>query len=162
MSTQDKIEIAGKSVTGEGRPGPLSRRALIRGGAAAMPVILTLQSGAALARSSNLIGPAPPPTDLDGPTLCLDANSVIPLSGQGAKYDLGEPPYARVTAIEQRDYYRNPNSGPDLSEARMCRTGQISYYYQDPDWQQVQVPNGIIVSATALSSFAGSIIITDL
>ena len=163
MSTQDKIEIAGKSVTGEGRPAPLSRRALIRGGAAAMPVILTLQSGAALARSSNLIGAASDgTTDALGRKLCLDTNSVIPVGGNSGKYDLGEPPYAQVTAINDRDYYHNPNFGPDLSEARMCQTGQISYYYQDPDWQQVQVPKGILVSATALSSFAGSIYITDL
>ncbi len=166
MSTQDKIEIAGKSVTGEGRPAPLSRRALIKGGAAAMPVILTLQSGAALARSSNLIGAASyDALDALGRRLCLDTSSVYLVGGNSEKYDLGEPPYARVTAIPDREYYHTrPNAGVPgrVSVADMCESSQIDFYYLDQGWQEVQVPKGILVSATALSSFAGSIYITDL
>ena len=164
MFTQDNKEIASKSVTGEGCPAPLSRRALIKGGAAAMPLILTLQSGAALARSSNLIGATSyDATDALGRTLCLDTSSVYPVGGDTAKYDLGEPPYARVTAISDREYHTEPNSGhTDISAAQMCESSQIGFYYKDRGWQQAQVPQGILVSAAALSSFAGSIYITDL
>lgn len=46
-----------RSATDQGRvmPPPISRRALLRGAATAVPTILTLHSGAALANASNLM-----------------------------------------------------------------------------------------------------------
>ena len=165
MSTQDNIEIVSKSLTGEGRPAPLSRRALIKGGAAAMPVILTLQSGAALARSSNLIGAASyGTTDARGRTLCLDTSSVGPPRGKSEKYDLGEPPYAHVTAISDRDWHTSPNDGVPtrIGPAYMCESSETDFYYLDGGWVRGQVPQGIMVSATALYSFVSYIDITDI
>jgi len=149
-------------------PRSVSRRALLKGTATAMPAILTLQSGAALARSSNLISTTDYKTpDRLGRTLCLDLDSVVPASSDGRVFDLGAPPagpYAEVTAINERDYYAEANKGHGtVDEAQICRDGITAFYQnsQDPAWIQVDAPGGI-VSATALTSFAGNIIVTDL
>jgi hypothetical protein len=92
--------------------------------------------------------------------LCLDTNSVNPAGG-GDVYDVGDPPYARVTAINERDYQRKANNSDPVSEATMCQDGG-AYYYKDSGWQEVRVPQGILVSATALTSFASGIVLTDL
>ncbi len=178
----------------------MHRRALLKGAAITMPMILTLQSGAALARSSNLISASPYGyEDANGRTMCLDLDSVYPAGDYGDKYDLGEPAYGRVSAINDRDYRRSRGARAErVSEKQMCTEGRTYYYkdrswlYSDVDdngattntqsnyygiddrenkrskyggkrgWKEVQVPQGILVSATALSSFAGHIVITDL
>ena len=139
-----------------------SRRAFLKKGATAMPVVLTLQSGAALARSSNLIGAAPAgTTDLSGNTLCLDTSSVYPIGG---KYDLGEPPYARVNVIPDRRYVTVTRRGmQEVSETRVCGGG--TYFYREGGIQRVNLPaNGIVVSATALSSVSirGGVVMTEI
>jgi hypothetical protein len=86
------------------RPKSVSRRALLRGGVTAMPAILTLHSGAALARSSNLIGQAPPgTTDEYGRTLCLDTTGLTQVTEYGTVYDLREPPSGVVNVIPDRN-----------------------------------------------------------
>jgi len=138
----------------------VSRRSILRGTVIAMPAILTLQSGAALARSSNLISASTTAyTDAAGRTLCLDVNSVYPADGSGQVYDVGDPPFAKVNAITDREHFTSPNSA--VSEATMCRDGG-TYLYKDSGWKEVTVPKGILVSATALASFAGGIAITDI
>lgn len=146
----------------------LSRRALLKGSVATMPAILTLHSGAALARSSNLISGTPSYSrDSQGRTLCLDTDSVYPASRRGDIYDLGDPPYARVSAINDRDYWTRPSyhHSDRISESRMCESGG-TYYYRSRwgwgGWRETKVPRGILVSATALTSFASDIVITDL
>lgn len=152
-------------------PGPgvprkaMSRRAILKGSVVSMPAVLTLHSGAALARSSNLIsGTQYGATDAQGRTLCLDLDSVYPASDTRDVYDLGEPPYARVSAINDRDHRFQPNNGSDqASEADMCKNGGTYYYKGDwGGWQETTVPRGMLVSATALTSFASEIVITDL
>lgn len=146
----------------------LSRRAMLKGSMATMPAIMTLHSGAALARSSNLISEAAyATTDADGRTLCLDVDSVYPASDTAHVYDLGDPPYAHVNAINDRDHRLEPHrNAAAISEADMCRNGPGPYYYPSStnwgQWSEVHVKQGVIVSATALSSFAGSVVITDL
>ena len=85
--------------------------------------------------------------------------------------DLGKWPSGSVTAITQRDYrVGDKDSAAAISEAAMCKQGGTFYYqpaatfgYQhDADWHQVNVPRGMMVSATALSSFAGSIRFIDV
>lgn len=149
---------------------PVTRRDLLRRAAVSMPAVLTLQSGAALARSSNLISASTTSyTDDAGRTYCLDVESVYPVDGSRGLYDLGEPPYARIYAINDRDYRAAPDSGaPTISQADFCRSGGPVYVratdvkYTDQGWSQMKVPRGALVSATALSSFAGNIHITDL
>jgi hypothetical protein len=142
-------------------PKSVARRSILKGAMAAAPVIATLPSGAALARSSSLIGSTSPAGALDGSgrTLCLDE-----LSGDrtGTVVDLGTPPSGSVTAITQRDYRTGPRGSADeITEASMCELGG-DFYYQDAGWRTAHVPRGILVSATALSSFAGSIRFTEV
>ena len=86
-------------------PKKMSRRTLLRAGATAMPVILTLQSGEALARSSNLIGAAPAGTrGKGGRALCLETSSLGRVR-DSEKYDLGDPGFATVNALPDADYY---------------------------------------------------------
>ncbi len=79
---------------GDSVPEP-QRRTLVKGAVAAMPFIVTLQSGAALAQSSgNTVTQATPNdmpfTDENGDPICY-----IPVSGDAGnnRFDLGEPPY---------------------------------------------------------------------
>lgn len=141
------------------------RRKLIKGAATTVPMILTLQSGAVLARSSNLISASSEAsaTDMAGNTLCLDANSAIPL--EDGLYDLGEPPRAMVWTIPGGKQYRTlPNSG-SMSEVvtpkQMCERGG-DFYYNEFGWQEVNCPQGMLVSATALSSFSGYVYFQDI
>lgn len=165
MSIKDQ---KGKTEIKDGKSGSLnsvSRRSLLKGTAVAMPAILTLQSGAALARSSNLISTIDYKSpDSLGRTLCLDLDSVVPATRRGNTFDLGAPPagpYAEVTAINERDYYAEANRGSDpVDEAEICRDGMTAYY-QDHGWNRIDAHGGM-VSATALNSFAGSIVVTDL
>jgi hypothetical protein len=142
-------------------PESVARRSILRGALVAAPVIATLHSGAALARSSSLISSTSPSNALDGSgrTLCLDARS-----GElsGTVMDLDTPPSGSVTAIRPRDYRTEPRgSASPISEAEMCARGG-DFYYQSSGWRTANVPRGILVSATALSSFAGSIRFTEV
>lgn len=133
-----------------------------------MPVILSLQSGAALARSSNLISETVEAGSKDslGRYQCLDTASVMPADEGAGMYDLGSPvPSASVTAITERDYFTQPNNGGSsiaVTERTMCANGGTYYHHQSGGWQQVQVPQGILVSSTALMSFAGNVTITEI
>ena len=163
---------------------------MLKGTVKVMPAIVTLQSGAALARSSNMISASSSPsTDRMGRTLCLDANSVQPARGTRHMYDLGEPARGTVYAINERDYRAMPRTdAPKISEARACLEDRTVYYldernswlteWQSSDsdddhgdglnfvykrnWKRARVPRGMLVSATALSSFAGNIIVRDI
>ena len=46
----------------------------------------------------------------------------------------------------------------------MCTNGGSYHYYNynTASWEPVNVPQGMLVSATALSSFAGRITVTDI
>ena len=161
LSGKDVTRVAGKV---REQPAKVSRRALIKGGVTVMPAILTLQSGAALARTSNLISAAAPgTTDGLGRTMCVDTNSVYPAGGSGDVYDLGEPPRAEVNIITDREYHLAKNRGSDqISESAMCEGG--TYWYNDRDgngWQSVELPHrGIVVSSGAMTSIADHVIDT--
>lgn len=146
----------------------LNRRALLRGAPTALPAILTLQSGAALARSSNLIGAAGQAGPDGGKYRCLDFDGI-----SGTKtpkvYDLGDPAMAHVTRIDSdsRYYRENPDehrySDPDrVSPQKMCQQG--GNFYRKDGWRsrKVNVKQGVLVSATALSSFSSGIRYTDV
>ena len=154
--TTKTLEISGQP------PERLSRRALIKGGVTAMPAILTLHSGAALARSSNMISAAPEgTTDGLGRTLCLDKGSVVPADDYLEIYDLGEPPSADVTIIRgpgERKYFARvgKHKRVKISPDAMCERGGKYYWRSNRgDWQQVQVRKGIVVSSGAMASISG-------
>jgi ABC-type Fe3+-hydroxamate transport system substrate-binding protein len=145
----------------------LTRRRLLKSAIATAPAIVTLPSGAALARSSNLITASSPAEALDafGNTLCLDLNSGTIISGDGFEdaLDLGDPPEGYVTAISPRQYFISREADPAnvVSETEMCELGG-TFHYQNPDWVEVHVPQGMLVSATALASFGGYLAITEI
>jgi len=135
-----------------GVDGPaLNRRRLLKVAVATAPAIATLSSGAALARSSNIIGPTTGPgTDALNRTQCLKFGRAV-----DGMVDLGVPPSGHVTLITEQDYRVSPQgSALTITEKQMCATGG-DFYYQHAGWKTATVPRGIVVSATALSSFAG-------
>jgi len=153
-----------------GVPGPVPgvpaditrRRILMRGGSAAVPMILTLHSGAALARSSNLIGIATGPSE--GSYQCLSENSYTP---DGNKLDLGDNPTLNVTRIStDGTYSREDNNNPSnrVDGRAMCAEGGDFYERVSGGWQQVSVQKGSLVSFAALGSFVGrgTITFTDI
>ncbi len=79
----------------KGNPSEGKRRRLLKG-AVAIPVIMTLHSGAALARTSNLIGEVGIDDDVarneHGDLYCLNHEG----QPDGSKYDLGENPTATL------------------------------------------------------------------
>lgn len=164
MAKKDVKPRSSRNADAEVERNLVSRRLLLKGSVSSLPAILTLHSGAALARSSNLIGAARTASpDANGRTLCLDVDSVYPADGNPYVYDLGEPAYARVTAIHERDYrYRPRWRASGVSEAEMCQNGGTYYYRTGWSWNEAKVSKGVLVSATALSSFAGDIVISDL
>jgi hypothetical protein len=155
-------------------PSVPSRRRVVRGAAAVVPAILTLHSGAALARSSNLISTVADVPDDTDIFHCLDTNSVDHVGG--SVYDLGESGEATVTNIPADRTYYDAAHNP-VSPAEMCQTG--GEFYTDtsaaeatlegkapaePDFLRqsfipmadpgdaVSVPQGGLVSATAFAS----------
>jgi hypothetical protein len=165
LTMTDKTErsVITDSAEKTGRPKSFSRRALIKGGVTAMPAILTLQSGAALARSSNLIGEAP--AGFSDPeathTICVDKSSVTDL-GNGI-YDLGPSRYADATLIDNKhQYYITKSEDYPISARAMCEKGSAAnngpFYWKDrnysPPWRSAELKQGFVVSAGAYSSFA--------
>jgi hypothetical protein len=149
----------------------LSRRMLLRGATAAVPAIMTLKSGAALAQSSNLLGTvrtAYQAVGEGGKVQCLDMASAV--GGTPSQLDLGPNPMLHVQYVTPRQYYRGNWSGKSGDTSRpvaietMCKEGGV-FWYRDwqgwhatvPGYNNQGVEAGFLVSATALSSFASAI-----
>jgi len=145
----------------------VSRRALLSGaGQAAIPAIVTLYSGAALARSSNLIGVNASQGAQQGKYRCLDSSSVYPTEKANV-YDLGEDPMAHVTRIDAtktyyRSDYRGNLTGQQATGDAMCTSGGQYYRKDFSGYKRVTVRKGMLVSATALGSFSNDITYTDV
>ncbi len=135
-----------------------------------MPAILTLQSGAALARSSNLISAAPGSRTRDGDVLCLDTSTADRLDN--GKYDYHDPGYGTVNVIPDEDFYPADRGGRIGRRGRFGRRGRRrdamsadmfcesggSRMFHEGGWHQVDLPsNGIVVSANALNSVSSRV-----
>jgi hypothetical protein len=108
--------------------------------------------------SSTMHGDA---RDSRGRTLCLDRNSGR--REYATRIDLGTPPSGDLAAIKDRDYRVEPKTdAKKVTEGEMCKNGGSYHYYHAGRWKEVKVPKGMMVSATALSSFAGSIYTTEI
>lgn len=163
------------------RPTPvLTRRMVLRGASAVVPTVLTLHSGAALARSSNLISAATNPGPEGGRYHCLDFDGLKPTDNPNV-YDLGNPPYAHVTRIDaQTTYYRIEESSQSsngngavggqrvqVDPQTMCSDGG-TFYRQGATGgfgasnDGFTVKRGALVSAAPLSSFSSGIKYTDV
>lgn len=165
--TEHSVSVSESSVEHQEASTSKGRRALIKGAAGALPMILTLQSGAALARSSNLISSASPESAKDqyGRTLCMDGQSVYPVEGGPDNvYDMGEPPQAVVSAISDRQYYiwSQADGLGEVTTEHVCERGGYYFVKRRWGWGKVYVKRGMLVSATALSSFAGHIQLIDV
>ena len=158
MSKPREMEVKSAPETGVKHPKSISRRALLRGGVTAMPAILTLQSGAALARSSNLISAAPGSRNADDNALCMDTSTADQLTS--GKWDYRDPGYGTVNVIPDADYYPTTESGKSgeaWTAYTFCEAGG-SRKFHDGGWHQVDLPsNGIIVSANALNSVSSRV-----
>lgn len=169
MTTQDE---GTQGSTGE-EPGSAvssGRRALLRGALATVPTVMTLHSGAALARSSNLVGAGPDAGADGGQYRCLDTETVYQTSNPNV-YDLGDPPMAHVTTMRTDvAYYRLENAGSSanlkptdpVTGPTMCREGGTFFRKSGYTSGKVEVKRGVLVSATALASFSGAIRYTDV
>ena len=166
MSDHKETDFSSIPSSGGDVPKAISRRAVLRGGITAMPAILTLQSGAALARSSNLISASSTETvDGLGRTLCLDTNTVEYADGSARIFDLQEPPQpATVNIITPREYHVEANNGsPTISAGEACERGGPIYYKPDSGpWQTINLPQtpraGAVVSSGAMLSMSDHII----
>lgn len=151
-----------------------SRRKLLRGASAALPTILTLQSGAALAQSSNFLGTVTNANEAvgdGGKIQCLDGASAT--GGTSTRLDLGDDPMLHMQYVTPRTYYL-PNAdgtagNPDapVSIEQMCSGGGVYWYQENGTWMSTTpgyngrgVEAGFMVSATAMASFASSIKVT--
>ena len=136
----------------EKAPPKLSRRTLLRAGATAMPVVLTLQSGEALARTSNLIGSAVGSRDENGDVLCLDTTYEDILAS--GKVDIGDDG-ATVYTLPDTDFYPGAGggrSGGSITADMACQDGGF-YKTHDGGWHAANLPQGgVVVSNVALHS----------
>lgn len=143
------------------QPGQVSRRGLLKTGAGALPAVLTLQSGAAFARSSNVITASSfEVMDEMGRTMCIQLDSVIPVDDYSQIYDMGDPPQAVINVLrgeaEGRLYYVQKDDkdiGKDVHPGLACQMG--GQFYVKPakgPWEVVNVPTGIVGSAAAVYS----------
>lgn len=151
-----------------GVPREVSRRSLLSGACkVAVPAIITLGSGSALARSSNLISADNYPAAEQNRYRCLDTSSVY-ATNKPKVYDLGKDPMAHVTRIRSdKDYYalnsQGQRSNKEVKGTKMCTDGG-DFFRKDSGnrYTKVKVRKGVLVSATALSSFASDITYTDV
>lgn len=157
MSDRVERDIASGSAEDSDRKEFNARRALLKGGVAAMPAILTLQSGAALAQSSHMMVHAARPraTDRLGRTMCLDTNSVYPAEGHKTAYSMGSPPKAHINIISDRKYFRGKGRRTGVvRKGEMCRGGTY-WYKENGDWESVDLPyTGIVMSSGSMHSVA--------
>lgn len=159
-----------------GKPSPVSRRAMIRGAATALPAVLTLRSGAALANFSNgyIREALNNPVDSQDRHLCVDLGTVDPVQDRAGFVNLGDPPSADIYAIPtDREYRTEKNNGAQSevkTAAELCYDGNREgegYWYQDQtldEWVNVQVPaeGGFMVTEHSLNSFAAAILSQDI
>lgn len=165
--TEQRVETRNDSAPGIGEErtagpvGMISRRTVLRGATATVPTILTLTSGAALARSSNLIGTI---QQANGDVLCLDPRSTDgPTRRNPNVYDLGSPPYAEVTRIPQANQYRAKDTHKAMTPAEVCRhRGPIEVKYAYGDWVERRHKPGVMVSNAACASFGTRCSVTDI
>ena len=139
---------------------------MLRGASAAVPTILTLSSGAALAATSNLISTV---QTTSGDVMCLKKSSTEgPTLTNPNLYDLGDPPYGEVVNIPSINQYRiKPATGAPTVKTpqQTCLEGGVNQYKTSTtDWTALKspMPQGVMVSNASVASFGTRIIYTDI
>lgn len=161
----DESNISDEPVVQGRESGNLSRRLLLRKAANSAPLVLTLGSGAALARSSNIINASNAP-DEDGNFYCLETD--FNYDGSGS-YDVGMFPtqtiyrypsdltYRRDAGSSAVKLYGAETSGAMGAEVvtgfEVCEQGGVFYAGED----RYNVGNGgLLISSDAWTSVAGA------
>ena len=157
MTTQD--DKLNKPLGNHDQPVSLGRRMLLRRGVIAMPAILTLHSGAALARSSNLISASPFETDANDNVWCMGtstatADSPLPTGA----YDFGDSGHTTVDVFPNTDYVSGTGqSKVTMTADQFCASGGSADYHLAgggaPKTVTLQSP-GIVVSSNAYNSLS--------
>ncbi len=153
-------------------PVSVSRRRLVRGAAVALPTILTLNSGAALATSSDLIIRLSPDAAPDGLNrmLCLDTATVEPV-GKSGKLKV-VPGQTTVNAIPVDPPYYDAYDATTgtvqtaVTPAEVCSQSATypPYYAQMADGtvKEAMLNPGARISASAMASFGSAVNIVDI
>jgi hypothetical protein len=144
------------------QPASMSRRALLKQAGVAMPAVLTLQSGAAMAASSIYVGTTTRWGSHDsGNVYCMDVRNAEPMPN-GTTYKFVNTNYADVYVLPDESTYHdakgNSKNNPGVLSDEFCHVGG-SKYYNAPDWPQVDLPenlNGVLVSSTAMTSLSAA------
>jgi hypothetical protein len=123
-----------------------------------MPVVLTLQSGEALARTSNLLGPAPG-ARVDGKVMCLD--TTLEEIYESGKVDVGDD-WATIYELPDTDFYSaldSGTSGASMTADMACQNGgYLKTHEPGMQWHKANLPRGgIVVSNTAMTSVNGRV-----
>jgi hypothetical protein len=150
MSENEKQKQPDQNVVGNSaaRNTPQSARRRLLKSTVAIPVIMTLHSGAALARTSNLVGPIE--EGVEGAVkfanntgeeqlVCVNGGDGA-LDGVGPTYDLGNFPTADLMPLENSEGPLNIEA-----QAALCRND-----------------GGILISATAYTSLQGKGFLSNL
>jgi hypothetical protein len=140
-----------------------SRRRFLMRAAAALPVVATIPSGAALARSSNLLsyrsGDAGNDfTTVDKQVICLHASSVD--SSDATTVDLGTNKPVVTLISTARTYKFQNGPSPDFTAGAAC--SNLPNYYKYSGQSNVFIPAGYNVSASAFASFAATAVISKI
>lgn len=154
MTTSRKNDGSRAAETSIDRPASMSRRKLLKQGSAAMPAILTLQSGSALAQSSVYVGDSGDGTPPHiGNIICLDTTNAEPLPN-GRTYKFVNT-FTDVNMLPDGEYYPEDNRSSTPTDAySFCRSGG-KMWLKDGGFHPVEIPkDGIIMSASAVSSLA--------
>jgi len=153
---RNPVEPAVNTQKGAG-PSGMSRRDLLRRATAAMPVVMTLPSGAALAASSVYVGTTTSGgAQYAGGRLCLDTSSADEVLPNGTTYKYVTTTYADVYHIQDGDYYPSiGKSGTPIKADAFCQSGGTRYLYGKPEGVAVMPERvGALVSMTAINSVA--------
>ena len=150
MTDNPKKDDLAEPKAGAARPMKISRRGLLKAGATAMPAVLTLQSGAAMAASSAYIGSAPRSGD---PVYCMDVRNAEPLPN-GTTFRFVNTDYANYYELPNGTYHLKQGDKEFIYADEFCRIGGTRHL-NDAGWPDATLPtnmNGILVSSTAMMS----------
>lgn len=156
MNTGNLKESSTRGFGGGARRGPLTRRRLLRGATASVPVIMTLNSGATLAAASSLLAESSvmdvqnPAVTADGSAVCVaNPPSMNPVMvGDHVKY---APPID--ASVVPNLSYTQQSTGDPASALEVCTAGPDEVFLVD-GMAPIEGKGGLLVSCTALSSIA--------
>lgn len=166
MTDNRKKDLPAETKSEETKPASMSRRALLKQAGVAMPAVLTLQSGAAMAASSVYIGTTTRDgsRDSSGNVYCMDVRNAEQMPN-GTTYRFVNTNYADVYVLPDGNYHEAKGRGSEyILSDDYCYTGGTRFL-DAGGWPQHDMPagmNGVLVSSTALTSVAAALDIQQI